>query len=155
MVNLRKKNIKNVWYMIRFVSPCIFAIFLGATLNAFKVTPITSIIMASFVDYERSMYPHWGIIRLTLLWLSAVHGPSRKLMSPLGVDSGCVTLPRGDRSSVPRGGPRPATRSIRRPVGTQKMGLFAPLRGQAQCAHNIDGRGMLMFYSHDEKGYVW
>ena len=36
----------------------------------------------------------------------------------LGVGSGCVTLPRGDRSSVPRGGPRPATRSIRRPVGT-------------------------------------
>ena len=62
--------------------------------------------------------PLIGIIRLTLSWLSAVHGPSRKLMSPLGVGSGCVTLPRGDRSSVPRGGPRPATRSIRRPVGT-------------------------------------
>ena len=52
------------------------------------------------------------------------------------------------------GGPRPATRSIRRPVGTQQTGLFVPLRGQAQCAHNIDGRGMLMFYSHDEKSYV-
>ena len=63
-------------------------------------------------------------------------------------------LVRGDRSSVPRGGPRPASRSIRRPVGTQQTGLFAPLRGQAQCAHNIDGRGMLMFYSHDEKSYV-
>ena len=36
-----------------------FCYILGATLNAFKVTPITSIIMASFVDYERSMYPHW------------------------------------------------------------------------------------------------
>ena len=81
--------------------------------------------------------PLIGIIRLTLSWLSAVHGPSRKLMSPLGVGSGCVTLPRGDRSSVPRGGPRPATRSIRRPVGTQQTGLFATLRGQAQCAHNI------------------
>ena len=56
--------------------------------------------------------------------------------------------------AVHRGGPRPATRSIRRPVGTQQTGLFAPLRGQAQCAHNIDGRGMLMFYSHDEKSYV-
>ena len=98
--------------------------------------------------------PLIGIIILTLSWPSAVHGPSRKLMSPLGVGSGCVTLPRGDRSSVPRGGPRPATRSIRRPVGTQQTGLFAPLRGQAQCAHNIDGRGMLMFYSHDEKSYV-
>ena len=98
--------------------------------------------------------PLIGIIRLTLSWLSAVHGPSRKLMSPLGVGSGCVTLPRGDRSSVPRGGPRPATRSIRRPVGTQQTGSFAPLRGQAQCAHNIDGRGTLMFYSHDEKSYV-
>ena len=137
--------------------PLHFCYILGATLNAFKVTPITSIIMASFVDYERSMYPHSpliGIIRLTLLWSSAVHGPSRKLMSPLGVGSGSVTLPRGDRSSVPRGGPRPATRSIRRPVGTQQTGLFAPLRGQAQCAHNIDGRGMLMFYSHDEKSNV-
>ena len=98
--------------------------------------------------------PLIGIIRLTLSWLSAVHGPSRKLISPLGVGSGCVTLPRGDRSSVPRGGLRPATRSIRRPVGTQQTGLFAPLRGQAQCAHNIDGRGMLMFYSHEEKSYV-
>ena len=35
-----------------------FCYILGATLSAFKVTPITSIIMASFVDYERSMYPH-------------------------------------------------------------------------------------------------
>ena len=40
------------------------------------------------------------------------------LISPLGMGAGCVTLPRGGRSSVPRGGPRPATRSIRRPVGT-------------------------------------
>ena len=64
--------------------------------------------------------PLIGIIRLTLSWLSAVHGPSRKLMSTLGVGSGCVTLPRGDRSSVPRGGPRPATRSMRRPVGTRE-----------------------------------
>ena len=39
--------------------PLHFCYVLGATLNAFKVTPITSIIMASFVDYERSMYPHW------------------------------------------------------------------------------------------------
>ena len=37
--------------------PLHFCYILGATLNAFKVTPITSIIMASFVDYERSMYP--------------------------------------------------------------------------------------------------
>ena len=33
-------------------------------------------------------------------------------------------------------------------------GLFAPLRGRAQCAHNMDGRGMLMFHSHDKRSYV-
>ena len=41
-----------------------------------------------------------------------------RLVSPLGVGGDCVTLPRGGRSGVPRGGPGPATRSIRRPVGT-------------------------------------
>ena len=98
------------------------------------------------------------IIRLTLSLLSTVHGPSRKLMSSLG--GGCVTLPRGGRSSVPRGGPRPATQSIRRGgrsglwPSTWQTGLFAPLRGRAQCSHNMDGRGMLMFYSHYKKSYV-
>ena len=46
MVNFGKKHIK-----------CVICYILGATLNAFKVTPITSVIMASFVDYERSMTP--------------------------------------------------------------------------------------------------
>ena len=40
------------------------------------------------------------------------------LMSLLGVGGDCVTLPRGGRSSVPHGGTRPATRRMRRPVGT-------------------------------------
>ena len=57
MVNFGKKHIKCVIYD-QICEPLHFCYILGATLNAFKVTPITSIIMASFVDYERSMYPH-------------------------------------------------------------------------------------------------
>ena len=53
-----KKHIQCVIYD-QICEPLHFCYILGATLNAFKVTPITSIIMASFVDYERSMYPHW------------------------------------------------------------------------------------------------
>ena len=94
--------------------------------------------------------PLIGIIRLTLSWLSAMHCPSRKLMSPLGVGSGCVTLPRGDWSSVPAAVPgRPpgayGGRSGLWP-STWQTGSFAPLRGQAQCAHNMDGRWMLTAY---------
>ena len=49
-----EKHIKCVIYD-QICEPLHFCYILGATLNAFKVTPITSIIMASFVDYERSM----------------------------------------------------------------------------------------------------
>ena len=52
-----EKHVKCVIYD-QICEPLHFCYILGATLNAFKVTPITSIIMASFVDYERSMYPH-------------------------------------------------------------------------------------------------
>ena len=52
-----EKHIKYVIYD-QICEPLHFCYILGATLNAFKVTPITSIIMASFVDYDRSMYPH-------------------------------------------------------------------------------------------------
>ena len=53
-----EKHINCVIYD-KICEPLHFCYILGATLNAFKVTPIPSIIiMTSFVDYERSMYPH-------------------------------------------------------------------------------------------------
>ena len=103
-----QKHIKCVIYD-KICEPLHFGYILGATLNTFKVTSITSIIMTSFVDNERSMTAN---VRCTTR--------PTCLVSPLGVGGGCVTLPRGGRSSVPRGGSRAATRSILplRPVGT-------------------------------------
>ena len=78
-------------------------------------------------------------------------------MSPLGVGS-AVPL----RDLAPR---RPVERAPRRsPAGHPEHtaagrdsadGTIRSIaRTSAVCAHNIDGRGMLMFYSHDEKSYV-
>ena len=55
-----EKHIK--WVIYDKIEPLHFRHILGATLNAFKVTPITSIIMTSFVDYlfipRYQAYPH-------------------------------------------------------------------------------------------------
>ena len=80
------------------------------------------------------------------------------LMSPQGVGGGCVTLPRGGRSSVPRGGPQPATRSIRRPVGTLTQhvadGIIRCIAQTSAVHTQLDGRGMLMFHSHDKRSFL-
>ena len=86
-----EKHIKCVIYD-KICEPLHFCYILGATLNTFKVTSITSIIMTSFVDNERSMTAN---VRCTTRPTCLVSAPGRgRWLSDLA--------PRGPVERAPR-----------------------------------------------------
>ena len=162
---------KHIKFVIndKICEPMHFSYILGTTLNAFKVTPIT-------------VHHHGIVCRLCTFKVSPLRsifslrmsGPAA-LSHPRRWSDGCA---RGRLCSA-----RPVSRVwcrlgawavaewpcpaavLGRPPGayggrsglwpsTWRTGLFAALRRYAQCAHNMDRRGVLMFHSHDKRNCV-